>query len=249
MTSIVGIRGDGNAVGNNNRITVIKQQNHHYGGGGKNKGGGGRGTEADWILPAGIGLAIALALASFYFALYSETIYLVLRIVAGVEALGALWAAYLYSQHESYAITTKMVVVTVFATFGFIALTGAHDNYPQEIIHLAQQSGGVRGFWCGLNVYGKQLALLHTLTAGIGFSIGLLFLLPVTAVAVFFGYFEFAVTESAYANLEKLSSWVMVAMGGIFLIAAIYFHTQAGWDTWTTFIKEPPSFLLCTPKK
>ena len=245
MTSIVGIRGDGNAVGDNNRITVIKQQTYHYGGGGKN-GGGGKG---DWIGPAAIGLTIALAAASFYFALYSETIYLVLRTLAGVEAVGALWAAYLYSQHDSYAITTKMAVVSVLATLGYIALTGAHGNYPKEIIGLAQQAGGVRGFWCGLNVYGKQLALLHTLTAGTGFSMGLLFLLPVTGVAVFFGYFELPVSASTYATLERLSSWAMVVFGGAFLAAAGYFHTPAGWDTWSTFIKEPPSLMFCTQQK
>jgi len=245
MTSIVGIRGDGNAVGDNNRITVIKQQNHHYGGGGKNKGG----AKNDWIGPVAVGLTIALAAASFYFALYSETIYLVLRILAGVEAIGSLWAAYLYSQHESYAISIKMLVVMALAAFGYIALTGAHDNYPKEIIGLAQQAGGVRGFWCGLNVYGKQLALLHTLTAGTGFSMGLLFLLPITGVAVFFGYFELPVSESAYATLERLSSWVMVVVGAVLIITASYFHTEAGWDTWSAYIKEPPSLMFCAKQK
>lgn len=244
MTSSVGIRGDGNAVGNNNRITVINQQNHHYGGG-KNNGGG----KDDWIGPAAIGLTVALAAASFYFALYSETIYLVLRIVAGVQAIGALWAAYLYSQQESYAITRKMLVVMALAAFGYIALTGAHENYPKEIIGFAQQAGDVRGFWCGLNVYGKQLALLHTLTAGTGFSMGLLFLLPVTVVAVFFGYFELPVSASTYAILDRFSSWAMVVFGGVFILAASYFHTPAGWDTWSKFIKEPPSFMLCSPQK
>lgn len=244
MTSIVGIHGDGNAVGNNNRIAVIKQQNNHYGGGKK-----GKDDANDWIMPTAFGLTIALAAASFYFALYSETIYLVLRITAGLEVIGALWAAYLYSQHESYAITIKMFFVMVLAAIGYLAATAAQENYPKEIIDLAQQADGVRGFWCGLGLYGKQLALLHTLTAGVGFSIGLLFLLPITAVAVFFGSFELAVSESAYAKLERLSSWAMVIFGGILLIAASYFHTPAGWDTWSALIKEPPSLRFCTKQK
>lgn len=56
MRSIVGIQGDGNAVGNNNRITVIKHQNHHYRGGKNGDGEKGGGIGA-------IAIAMALALA------------------------------------------------------------------------------------------------------------------------------------------------------------------------------------------
>jgi hypothetical protein len=245
MTYILGIQGDGNAVGNNNRITVIKQQNHHYGGGNKTKGGG----KDDGIGAAAIAMTLALAGASFYFALYSETIYIVLRILAGLEAIGAVWAIYLYGQREAYAIATKMVVVAALSTIGYFALTAAHENYPKEIVDLAQHSGGVRTFWCGLNVYGRQLALLHTLTAGIGFSIGLLFLLPVCTVATFFGYFEIAVSESTYGWLARMSSWVLIVLGGFFICTASYFHTPAGWNTWSESIKEPPSLLFCVKQK
>jgi len=241
MSSIVGIQGDGNAVGNNNRITVIKQQSHHYGGGNKNSGG----DKDDGIGAIAIVIALALAGASFYFALYSEMIYIVLRTLAGLEVIGAVWAIYLYSQREAHAIAIKMIVVAVLSAIGYLALSTAQANYPADIAQLAQQSEGVRTFWCGLSVHGRQLALLHTLTAGLGFSIGLLFLLPVCTVATFFGYFEIAVSESTYEWLERLSSWVLVAFGGFFVCAASYFHTSAGWNTWTEFIKEPPSLMFC----
>ncbi len=245
MRSFVGIQGDGNAVGNNNRITVIKQQNHHYGGRNKNsdgdKGGG--------IGAIAIAIALALAGASFYFALYSEMIYLMLRTLAGLEAMGAVWAIYLYSQHDAPAIVIKMVVVAALSTIGYFGLTVAQANYPTEIVHLAQQSGGVRTFWCGLSVYGRQLALLHALTVGLGFSIGLLFLLPVCTVATYFGFFEIAVSESTYGWLERVSSWGLVALGGFFVCIASYFHTEAGWNTWTGLIQEPPSLLFCIKQK
>jgi len=239
---IVGIQGDGNAVGNNNRITVIKQKNHHYGGGNKN----GDGDKNDGIGAIAIVIALALTGASFYFTRYSEMIYIVLRALAGLEVIGAVWAFYLYSQREAYAIAIKMIVVTALSAIGYLALTAAQENYPTEIIHLAQQSESVRTFWCGLNVYGRQLALLHTLTAGLGFSIGLLFLLPACTVATFFGYFEIAVSESTYGWLERISSWVLLAFGGFFICVASYFHTPAGWDTWSQFVKNPPSLVFCS---
>jgi len=100
-----------------------------------------------------------------------------------------------------------------------------------------------------LSVFGKQVALLHALTASLGFAVGLLFLLPVTAISVFFGCFELPVSESAYLSLERWSSWLGVVVGGVFLFAASYFHTPAGWDTWSRFIKEPPSLLICPINK
>ena len=244
MRSFVEIQGDGNAVGNNNRITFIKQQNHHYRGGNDGNGekGGGIGAIA-------IAIAIALAGASFYFALYSEVIYLVLRTLAGLEAIGAAWAIYLYSQRDAPEIAIKMTVVTALSVVGYLGLTVAQANYPNQIVHLAQQSEAVRTFWCGLNVYGRQLALLHALTAGLGFAIGLLFLLPVCAVATFFGYFDIPVSETTYAKLERMFSWVLITLGGLFVCAASYFHTPTGWNTWSELIKEPPSFLLCTKQK
>lgn len=244
MRSIVEIQGDGNAVGNNNRITVIKQQNHHYRGGknGDGEKGGGIGAIA-------IAMALALAGASFYFALYSEVIYLVLRTLAGLEAIGAAWAIYLYSQRDAPEIVIKMTVVAALSAIGYFGLTVAQANYPNQIVHLAQQSEGFRTFWCGLNVYGRQLALLHALTAGIGFAVGLLFLLPVCTVATIFGYFDIAVSETTYTWLERMSSWLLITLGGLFVCTASYFHTPAGWNTWSEFIKEPPTFLLCTRQK
>lgn len=245
MRSIVGIQGDGNAVGNNNRITVIKQQRHYYGGRNKN----GDGEEGGGIGAIAIAIALALAGASFYFALYSEVIYLVLRTLAGLEVIGAAWAIYLYSQRDAPEIVIKMTVVAALSVIGYFGLTVAQANYPNQIVHLAQQSEGIRTFWCGLNVYGRQLALLHTLTAGLGFAIGLLFLLPVCTVATFFGYFEIAVSETTYGWLERMSSWVLITLGGFFVCIASYFHTPAGWNTWSEFIKEPPSLLLCIKQK
>jgi len=238
--TIVGIRGDGNAVGDNNQITVVKnEKHHHHHGGGPNEDG----TGSVWTIAALV--LVAIVAACYYFSRNAEDIYLALEVAGWGEALAALIATGVYARRGSYGVAAKAAVV-MFCALGVLTVSSvASDKYPADVVGLAQRTESFKTFWCGLSVYGRQLALLHTLVAGIVLTPAALLLLAPTLVTTFFGVVEMEVTASFYKAVELVTSWVLIAVAGILVALATYAHSDAGWNIWAEKVRNPPAWPFC----
>jgi hypothetical protein len=79
----ISIDGDGNAIGNDNRILVDKRVYNKIvqsGGGGGKPGGGGNGGSGEAAVGVGIAALVALAAAAWQFALYAPLVYFCLMV-------------------------------------------------------------------------------------------------------------------------------------------------------------------------
>lgn len=233
------VTGDGNAIGNHNRVTVIKKTKMVY----KNDSTKGSGDDGGAFLGLAIGALIALLAACYYFALHAPTVYVLLRTLAGAELLLALLAAWYAAEEGANAVLYKCVAALGVALVATLFLMDAHRNYPPQLTAIAQQAAGVEAFWCQLNDLGRQLALQHTVTSSLGFVIGLLWLLPTTSIFAYFSLSEGDVSARTYALLERMTAWWMVVFAAVLVAAASYFHTESGWAVWQGWFQQPPSFF------
>jgi hypothetical protein len=110
----------------------------------------------------------------------------------------------------------------------------AHAGYDAEVTQLAD-SWGLVDFWCHLTLAGRQLALLHVVTA-FAFTFGVLCLLPPV------WSFLFAAVGVQLTTQEPAWGWIVGA--SLVLAPAAYLHTSAGWNTWTS-IAGPLPTLIC----
>lgn len=243
----IDIQGDGNAIGNNNQITVIKQDNRRYSGGPRNGEGGGK--EVNPVIPAAISAAFLMAAGTYYFAIHANSVYTLLLLIEGSEALLSLMASGMFIWRNSYQVAAKAAVVAAVSTVATLTTFFAHNGYPVELTSLAAASSGVRDFWCGLSVYGRQLALLHAAVATLGMTPATLLLLPAAGVLGFFSVFPLEVTEREYRRLENWTSWGLVIVASLLAFAASYAHSTSGWNVWTKFIGDPPSIHFCPNRK
>jgi hypothetical protein len=235
----VNIKGDGNAVGNHNRVTVIKKTTTVY----KNNGAKGSDGHQEEFFLLGICVFIALIVASYYFALHAPTVYKFLRTIAGVEFLLAIvgfWYAYKEGSTEVFFKCLATLALTLIAS---LSLMDAHRSYPLQLTDIAQQVDGVKAYWCRLNDLGRQLVMQHMLSSSIGFVVGLLLLLPMTLTFVYFNFSECNIRESTYELLKRFTSFWFVVFAFILIATASYFHTNSGWTVWQGWFKQPPSFF------
>lgn len=236
--TIVGIRGDGNAVGDNNQITVIKNEKHHHHHGPNENDAG-----SVWAIV--VLVLVAIVAACYYFSRNASDIYLVLGVTGWGEALAALIATGAYARRGSYGVAAKTAVVMLCALSVLMVSSVASHRYPAEIVELAQRTESFKTFWCGLSVYGRQLALLHTLVAGIVLTPAALLLLAPTLVTTFFGLVEMEVTASFYKTIELATSWVLITAAGLLVALAAYAHSDVGWNTWAEKVRNPPAWPFC----
>jgi hypothetical protein len=237
--SNVSFAGDGNVVGSHNSVTVQKRvvNNHH------SKSEEKENRQLVFALLILVGFAAAFM--SYYFAKYSDYIYISARFVSLIEVLLAVLGAYLHLEDEDYMSVYKyLLAATVTAVISVVLMEG-HENYPAQLLDMANQSGSLKDFWCGLNVYGRQVALLHALTIGIGLAISTLVLMPATIVQpilkLFVGYVE--VEEGGF--FDHASSWFLIGTTGVIAAIVFYFHTAPGFETWTSIVKNPSTLIFC----
>lgn len=239
--TLVGIMGDGNAVGNHNRITVIKREEHHH----HHHRGRSNEEGTDSVGKISVLVVVAVITACYYFSRYADDIYGALEMVGWSEAWIALIAAGAYSRRGAYGVASR-VLVAMFCALGVATVSSiASGGYPPDIVEFAQQTESLKTFWCSLNVYGRQLALLHTLVAAFVLTPAALLLLGPTLITAFFGIVEMEVSESFYRVLERVTSWLPIAVAGFLVALAAYAHSDAGWNTWAEFLRNPPAWPLC----
>jgi MFS family permease len=195
----VSIHGDGNAVGDHNRILVDKRTYNKIvspgnGGGPPNDSRNGMSGEVLFVVV--IAALVALAAAAWQFALYAPLVYLVL-VTGSVVVLMALLGSVLAALYESVPwswITARCVAV--FATVLLAAsVVWSSAAYPQELSTIAAQATSWRGFFCGLSSFGQSVATLHMLAMS---------LLAAPALVVMAGY----ALGSVGAALFFLRGWI-----------------------------------------
>jgi hypothetical protein len=239
-STFVGINGDGNAVGDNNRITVNKREEHHHHHRRNSNGG-----EDSSPLAIGVVAVIAIAACCYYFSRYAREIYSVFEITGWVEAVAAVVATAFYAKRADYETAGKTIVAMTVAFFVAIVSSKASAVYPTEILELAMRAESYKAFWCGLSPYGRQVSMLHTLTACFVIAPTALLTFLSTLVLALVSIVEEGVHPSFLGFAERFSSWKIV----IFVVALTllfgYAYSDAGWQMWAESIKNPPAWPLC----
>ena len=239
-STLVGINGDGNAVGDNNRITVNKKEEHHHHHRRNSDGG-----EDSSPLAIGVVAVIAIAACCYYFSRYASDIYSVFEITGWVEAVAAVVATAFYANRADYATAGKTIVALTVALFVATISSKASASYPTEILELAMRAESYKAFWCGLSPYGRQISMLHTLTACFVMAPAVLLSLFVTLVLALSSIVEVDVLPSFCAFVERLSSWKIVIFVAVLTLLFGYAYSDAGWKMWAESVKNPPAWPLC----
>jgi hypothetical protein len=216
----ININGDGNAIGNGNRIIVDKRttiNNNTVNGNGPDKPS----EQPPLALALGVAVFVALAIAAWKFAQYAPIIYLALKacviILLCVKAGTTL--ALFNRQPKIWLIDQGLgSVAVVLAGFG---IWMSASSYSTELTQLAQQTTVWKKFWCGLSLHGKQVALFHMLSMTV-------FAIPSLMFALFGG-------------IGALARWLFVVtgMGFIGRVAMI----QRRWISITTLVFATICFL------
>jgi hypothetical protein len=163
----ISIHGDGNAVGNNNRILVDKRVYNKIvqsGGGGGKPGGGGNGGSGEAAVVVGIAALVALAAAAWQFALYAPLVYFCLMVgsIGLVLVLSASALIALYKDVPLKWIAARGIALLV-ALLLSVAVFWSSMAYPQELSQLAARATSWNGFFCGLSTHGQSIATQHML--------------------------------------------------------------------------------------
>lgn len=240
----ISIGGDGNAVGDNNRLTIIKNERHHHDHRPPRSSGGGGSGDDDRSLLFGLMFAMisACVVGSYFFALHAQAVYAVLQLVSGAELLVAV-GLLLVTFNEEGTLNAKLIAMALLSTLASAALFAAHADYRDELTTLAQASKSATQFWCRLNDYGRELALFHAVTAVVGSGLGsLLLALPTGAMAAA-RYLWAGDDGKSWAVIQRLSSWGAIVFAAVLVLGAAYLHTDSGWQTWSNTFGNPPSFF------
>lgn len=182
----------------------------------------------------------------YYFARNADAVYLALRMAAAVLGLSAMIAAvaYAFTGGYSVAIRCTAVALAAMAAVSFIGI--AHENYPAELINLANQAD-IKTFWCSLLPYGRQLALLHLASAGLGFGLGLAVLsgAAILPLLIFVMQYVGASSERLERTATSLTSIGILLFGGALIGLACYAHTPDGLAQWLGVVKFHLGWPLC----
>ncbi|OIJ40867.1 MULTISPECIES: hypothetical protein [Massilia] len=243
----INILGNGNAVGNRIRVTnVSKTVIHNRGGSGGPGGAGGGGNDREdgaAVLGLGLGALVALAALSFWFARYSDLIYSLLTVLSITNGGLGLIAAVRQIYIDDYMEALRSMAVALIGILTFFIVGTAEDTMPKDLAMLAQ-SGTFQSFWCGLSVYGQQVASQHSV-------LGTLLLVPLGILTLLQSWRAFVVAVCAE---DELPDWVdsffnfisgdrqFFAMCIICAIAVVG-HSQIGDEFWKEHFSSRVDFF------
>ncbi|MBB6582832.1 hypothetical protein [Ralstonia solanacearum] len=228
------IAGNGNVVGHNNRFTVnntyIGRGSGNGGGNGKNCGDGGDGIN---LLGVGVLAIVVIVGLCYYFARNAEAVYLALRMASAVFGLLAMVSTIAFASTGRYSVAIRCTAVALAAMAAVSFIGTALENYPVEITNLANQAD-IKTFWCSLLPYGRQLALLHLASAGLGFGLGLMVLAgaAILPLLIFAMHYVGASSERLERTATRLTSIGVLLLGCALIGLACYAHTQDGLAQW-----------------
>jgi hypothetical protein len=234
----VQIHGDGNAVGDNNRILIDKRTYNKIihrptggnGGRGGNKSGGGDGS---WIIAVPLAFLVAVAIATWKFALYANAIFMTITLVA-LLIVGAQILALVVGTLRNVATTwiIERLAAIAFTALLLLAVYWSRSAYPSDVSALAAQAAGWKDFMCGLSTYGHQVATLHMV--GICFAaVPCAILLGTNTVGALAGslFFSTGWLWPGRIAIQLGVRWILV-IGSVFAIAAFASQTSVASNFW-----------------
>ncbi len=235
MNINIDIKGDGNAIGNGNRVlvdkrTVIRNKiiNNNNGGG----GGGGRsdsGLEISVFVLAAI--VTAVIVGAWKFAEHAFVIYPVLKLcVLLMGLLGMTSTIALFGEQPMAWRIDQLLILAAVAMTGFSVWISA-DGYPLELTQLAQQAMGAKAFWCGLSERGQQVASLHMLSISL-LAAPAIVLMSIATMCAFARWIFFA---TGMIPFGYAAMWQRRWMGGIAVVLAgicLLSQTDIGMAYW-----------------
>lgn len=243
------INGNGNAVGNGNRVTHVNKTiiNNHGGSGSGGSDGKGKGAGGELAIAGGIGSVIALAALSFWFTRYAEVIYKILILLSLTSGGFGVMAAAKQFYDSNYLEGLRSASVTAVAFLTFLAVSAASDTMPADLTEFAQ-NGTFTSFWCGLNLFGQQVASQHSI-------LGTFAMVPLAILTMLQSWRS---ATFAMANGEELPEWAesifeMVSGGRQFAamwvicVLCVAAHSPVGDQFWKEHFNSRIS-LFC-PKK
>lgn len=246
------INGNGNAVGNGNRVTyvnktTIKKYGGSGGGGGRDDGNSKGGAGGEWVIVAGMGSAIALAALSFWFTRYSEVIYKILILLSVTSGgFGALAAAKQVYDCD-YMEGLRSFAVTAIAVVTFLSVGAASDTMPADLAEFSK-TGTFNTFWCGLSLFGQQVASQHSI-------LGTFVMVPLAVLTMLQSWRS---ATLAIAEGEELPDWaetIFEAVSGgrqfvamcVVCVLCVAAHSSAGDEFWKKHFNARIS-LFCPTK-
>ncbi len=165
------IAGNGNAVGDNNRILIHQNiYNRPTGNGGGNgaRGGPGRDDASSGVAGVAIVVLVGIAFLSWKFAIYAEPIYragLSIAAFAFVSQILSMGVG-IHNGVDSKWLCLRLLAASATALL-FVAISWSRAAYPAEFSIIAAQSTGWHDFICALSKQGQQIAILHMLSIGV----------------------------------------------------------------------------------
>jgi len=249
--SQIKIEGDGNAVGNGNKITIIKktkiinQSSNDNDNSGKKK----KSDDGEWVLPVAIGGALALVAFAYWFAKYADVIYaLELSASFTTASIGGLMAAYCYwndDQENTFRSGALMVLGLMLA----FATNVASSTYNNAWIDLAHQSQTFKIFWCNLTFVQQQDALQHATQA-------VVLLAPSSILLVI--HLSFACLH--VSGTDDLPDWILdmgntiagsksLAITFILCLLSLAAHSDAGYKAWQSLFNDEHNISFFCPGK
>lgn len=234
------INGNGNIVGNGNRVTNVRNTTiNNSGGPGGGSGGGSRNNgnkdsngNGAYVVFALIGGAIALAALSFWFTRYSEVIYKILMFSSLAGGTFSAFSAAKQTYDCEYMEGLRSLCVTVVAAITFMSVGSAVDTMPADLLAFSK-SGTFNTFWCGLSLFGQQVASHHSVT-------GTFVLVPLVAFILLQSMRSTVVALSENYELpEGIQSLIQKVAGGraftamcVVCILCVAAHSDAGDQFW-----------------
>jgi hypothetical protein len=234
----VNINGDGNAVGNNNRVLVDKRIfntiTHQPPPNGQRRPEP-EGSPGNGINPIGIAFCvfIGIAIAAWKFAVYADEIYLAGMVssllIATVQLLSA--GVGLSRQIPSSWIAERVVGVLA-AGLAFMAFYRGRQAFPEELSQIAAAANGWQGFMCNLSDFGQQVATFHLFAISL-LALPGLFFVAINSVNSLAAIIFFA-TGWRWAGRTAILAGGrgMVFVGILFVAAALASQTSVAFALW-----------------
>ena len=223
------IQGDGNTVGDGNQIfvkkTTINNNNNEP-------------KKSDEEIPTGfaiiLGIAAALAIATWKFAQYAPLIYAILILTGfSIVAIKVLISFSLLNKLDKPWLIDQLIglIATIMVTIG-VWLSNA--DYGTELTQHALVAQEWRIFFCGLNPYGVQLASYHLLTMVLLAVPTFIFLIvdSIGSLARMTAYITGIQFIGKLATIQKRRFAIAALIFGILCLLSQTDITQAAWAEW-----------------
>ncbi|WP_440965413.1 hypothetical protein ACL58G_04580 [Massilia sp. GER05] len=238
------IDGNGNAVGNGNRVTYVKKTiiNNNNGSG---SGDDGKGQDAGGALAilGFVGGAVALAALSFWFTRYSAVIYGTLIFFSFTNGAFGVMAALKQFYDDDYLEALRSFSLAAIALLTYLSVGAASDTMPTDLAEFSK-IGTFNSFWCGLNLFGQQVASQHSI-------IGTFIMVP---LAVLTGLQTWRSATLAMCDAEELPEWAQTVLESaagwrqfiaicVICVLCVAGHSRAGDQFWKDHFNSRISFI------